>query len=74
MRTSRLGGNGWYAAVKFPNPLPEDVSFTSPEVKKKYISPDRTLVTFEPKPWKIETIKINIERICLTWNIPSSIK
>ena len=56
MRTSRLGANGWYAAVKFAKPLPEDVSFTSPEVVKRYMSPDRTMVTFEPKPWKIQTI------------------
>ena len=53
MKIQKQGKNGWLAAVKFAKPLPEQVSFTSPEVVAKYMSPDRRLVTFEPKPWKL---------------------
>ena len=53
MKIQRLGKEGWIAAVTFPSPLPEHVSFTSPEVTARFISPDRKLVTFEPKPWKL---------------------
>ena len=53
MKIQKLGKEGWYAAVKFHKALPEHVSFTSPEVIAKYVSPDRKLVTFEPKPWKL---------------------